>query len=313
MRDVKWIGVVVVGWSAVLGACAGPGSAGARGAEGPNTGLSMLTEAPGGVRESADGGAGGGVDGGEVGEPARRGTPAGAGRSRTRLDTLAADTDVNVDDVLASAEGRGAVRAPVASESVDGGGNAGATDDVTGDGAGETTPGVLVPLEGDAPNAGLAALASEEVGAAAKPDEQAGAREAEVAKLAGLRRDLAVFLSARREQGAKLMADAALIVVGEAIGYDGEARPSTPDETGLTSQERTTLSAIRALGRALSQEGKVQDPARAAQLVEGVLSTLREASAVRIARAALCTRVEGFGRYEPFAEYTFLAGRVTKM
>lgn len=300
----------------VLASCGQHPTKGPDSSEAPNTGLNALTqepidqtklsksETPGSSPRTARGG-----------DTQRPGA-----RPGTRLDKLAADTSVDVDDILASATPSSRPAPEPLPEPV----QPDPAPEVPTPNAGHTA---LPTLPDSAPNAGLAALTGEDTKAADRTTneptaadaadqaakEREAQRQAQLVKFGSLRRELAVFLDARRQQGAKAMSDAAAIVIGDAIGYDGDPKPAAPDESTLTSQERTTLSAIRTLGRALSQDGKVTDPARAVQLVEGVLSALREAAAVRIARSALCTRVEGFGQYEPFADYTFLAGRTTKM
>lgn len=306
MRDPSRLALALSGVVA-LTSCAARGS-GPTSSNAPNTGLNALTQRTDAPDQPVAGG------------PSSTGLPdPEAGRPRTRLDKLADQTHVDLDDIFAAttpskpaAGGTPEPEAPApaaAETEAEAGGTSGTAD----------TSDPATPPE-SAPNAGLSALTGEDAdapapnsGTDATGSSAAKEREAQSTKLASLRRELAVFLEARRQQGAKSMADAAAIVVGDAIGYDGDPKPSSPDESAFTSQERTTLTAIRALGRALSQGGNVDDPARAVQLVEGVLSTLREAAAVRIARTALCTRVEGFGQYQPFPEYTFLAGRATRM
>lgn len=300
----------------VLASCGQHPTKGPDSSEAPNTGLNALTQEP--IDQTK-------LSGSETPGSSPRTTRDGdtqrpGARPGTRLDKLAADTSVDVDNILASATPSSRPIPEPRPEPA----QPDPAPEVPTPNAGDTS---LPTLPDSAPNAGLAALTGEdakvndqqanETTPASAADQAAKEREAQLVKLGSLRRELAVFLDARRQQGAKAMSDAAAIVIGDAIGYDGDAttgtKPAAPDESTLTSQERTTLSAIRTLGRALSQDGKVAEPARAVQLVEGVLSTLREAAAVRIARSALCTRVEGFGQYEPFADYTFLAGRTTKM
>jgi len=296
----------------VLASCGQHPTKGPDSSEAPNTGLNALTQEPTDQTKLS-----GNDTPGSSPRTTRDGdTQRPGARPGTRLDKLAADTSVDVDNILASAtpSSRPAPEPRPEPAQPD------PAPEVPTPNAGDTS---LPTLPDSAPNAGLAALTGEDAKAGDQPanettaasaaDQAAKEREAQLVKLGSLRRELAVFLDARRQQGAKAMSDAAAIVIGDAIGYDADAKPAAPDESTLTSQERTTLSAIRTLGRALSQDGKVAEPARAVQLVEGVLSTLREAAAVRIARSALCTRVEGFGQYEPFADYTFLAGRTTKM
>lgn len=297
-----------------IASCAQRSGKGPASSDAPNTGLNTLTNDPAAPSTLPAG------DTANASTRAPRDAAANpaAARPGTRLDKLAADTNVDVDDILASATPPAKDSQPKPADSTP------APD--TASTAANPSDTTLATLPDTAPNAGLSALTGEDAKAADSSAQQAAnEREAQkqaenqtqLAKLASLRRELAVFLEARRQQGARPISDAAAIVIGDAIGYDADAqpgaKPAAPDESSLTSQERTTLSAIRALARALSQDGKVADPARAVQLVDGVLSTLREAAAVRIARSALCTRVEGFGQYEPFSDYTFLAGRTTKM
>lgn len=300
----------------VLASCGQHSNKGPESSEAPNTGLNALTQEPiDQTKQSGSETPGSSPRAASDGDAQRPGA-----RPGTRLDKLAADTSVDVDNILASATPSSRPAPEPLPEPV----QPDPAPEVPTPNAEDSS---LPTLPDSAPNSGLAALTGEDTKAgdqttsettpASAADQAAKEREAQLVKLGSLRRELAVFLDARRQQGAKAMSDAATIVIGDAIGYDGDAttgtKPAAPDESTMTSQERTTLSAIRTLGRALSQDGKVAEPARAVQLVEGVLSTLREAAAVRIARSALCTRVEGFGQYEPFADYTFLAGRTTKL
>jgi hypothetical protein len=313
------IGAVVLGGASFLSSCAQRTSGGAS-SDAPNTGLNALTQEP--IDQTKQSGSE--TPGSSPSTPRDGDTQRPGVRPGTRLDKLAADTGVDVDNILASAT---PASRPAPEPRPEPAQSEPAPENPTPDAEDSSLP----ALPDSAPNTGLAALTGEDTGvtpdagdsqtneatAASAADQAAKEREAQLVKLGSLRRELAVFLDARRQQGAKAMSDAATIVIGDAIGYDGDAttgtKPAAPDESTMTSQERTTLSAIRTLGRALSQDGKVAEPARAVQLVEGVLSTLREAAAVRIARSALCTRVEGFGQYEPFADNTFVAGRTTKM
>lgn len=320
-RSAPMLRVACVAGALALTSCGQRSNTGPASSDAPNTGLNALTQDP--VDQNT-------LPAGDTANSSSRAprdistNPPGS-RPGTRLEKLGADTDVDVDDILASATPSARPKEPPVQDTQPNPADSTPAPDASATAANPTDTS-LATLPETAPNAGLSALTGEDAKAADVTAEQAAAQaaqdreaqhqaqyQAQLAKLASLRRELAVFLEARRQQGARPVSDAALIVIGDAIGYDGDAKPAAPDESTLTSQERTTLSAIRTLGRALSQDGKVTDPARAVQLVDGVLSTLREAAAVRIARSALCTRVEGFGQYEPFSEYTFLAGRSTKM
>lgn len=72
------------------------------------------------------------------------------------------------------------------------------------------------------------------------------------------------------------------------------------------------VEAVRALAEAMAsvwqgRSGSLSDHLRAAA------DRLAEAAPMRIAHATLCTRVMGFGRYEPFAQDEFVAGRPQRM
>lgn len=301
MRDIPICPAALL-LSLFLACCGMRTGTGPRASDAPNTGLNAIAGNP---FDSAGATSSRGSAPDEVSPGAPR---------TSSLSQRAEETRINVADVLASAATPPSTSARQAEPA-----DAGAPDGVPPAGDVPGGNGTLPALPDGAPNTGLAALSGEGTGdtgsdrATPAADAAAKEREEQVARLAGLRRDLRTFLDARRQQGAGALADASAAVVGDAIGYEGDSKPAAIDEGTLTSQERTTLSAVRALGAALGQEGKPTDPVKAARLVEGVLGVLREGAALRIATAALCTRVNGFGQYEPFAEYTFLAGRTTRM
>jgi hypothetical protein len=57
----------------------------------------------------------------------------------------------------------------------------------------------------------------------------------------------------------------------------------------------------------------LKNPDQASQALVRSLSHIAPAARLRIARAELCRRVEGFGRYEPLGTDTFVAGRPIRM
>ena len=65
-------------------------------------------------------------------------------------------------------------------------------------------------------------------------------------------------------------------------------------------------------GRLLAASGSA-DPSIAADALRSAAEGLEEAQVVRIRRAELCRRVDGFARYETFEDLAFLAGRVNRM
>lgn len=97
---------------------------------------------------------------------------------------------------------------------------------------------------------------------------------------------------------------AALDGHGDLSGESGWAEVLTPEEIA-------TLKAARALitGFLSGEAGSAGDAADAIALLDEAKRTLRkESGSLRIATAALCRRVAGYGLYEPFETTTFLAG-----
>ena len=76
----------------------------------------------------------------------------------------------------------------------------------------------------------------------------------------------------------------------------------------LSNSEMATLGAARDVLRSISSSGSIASPAEVSEVLARVKSELDERAGLRITRAALCTSVAGFGRYEPFAKNEFVAG-----
>lgn len=80
-------------------------------------------------------------------------------------------------------------------------------------------------------------------------------------------------------------------------------------DTGVLSEpELATLNAVRGLLSSMVDEGNIVSPHELASELDSMRIQLAEWSGVVITRAALCTRVEGYGRFETFPSYRFLAG-----
>lgn len=77
----------------------------------------------------------------------------------------------------------------------------------------------------------------------------------------------------------------------------------------LSPEELEIVKAAAELTRAMGARGEMTDPAQAAELMRELGDRLASSRGVRIATATLCTRVQGYGRYEEFPSNTFLAGR----
>lgn len=88
----------------------------------------------------------------------------------------------------------------------------------------------------------------------------------------------------------------------EAIG------PGTAAGGRLSPAERTSAEAVAGLLGTLLSPGE-QDAEGRASVLQELASRLTQDIGLRIPVALLCTRVRGFGRYEPFSRTDFLAGR----
>jgi hypothetical protein len=80
-------------------------------------------------------------------------------------------------------------------------------------------------------------------------------------------------------------------------------------DTGVLSEpELATLNAVRGLLSSMVDEGDLVGPNELAGELERIRVRLAEWSGITITNAALCTRVDGFGRFETFPSYRFRAG-----
>jgi hypothetical protein len=82
----------------------------------------------------------------------------------------------------------------------------------------------------------------------------------------------------------------------------------------LSEAEVASLDAARDLFRALSSSGSdgrggIADPGEVAAVLDRIRRELDSRAGLRILRAELCTRVNGFGQYETFPANRFIAGR----
>ena len=77
----------------------------------------------------------------------------------------------------------------------------------------------------------------------------------------------------------------------------------------LSDAEIASLDAARQMFDALHTDGGIADPARISDVLERIRQDLVARAGLRIARAELCTRVLGYGRYETFDSNRFVAGQ----
>lgn len=124
-------------------------------------------------------------------------------------------------------------------------------------------------------------------------------REAMVA----LRRELYHSASYDNEPLRQYIAMAALTMVDPDRALNPDAFPDLRDE------EKELLRAYQnffiSLGKELQESG---DEAKVIALLDQLRNNLVETPQLKIARAELCTRVDGFGSFQTFDKYAFLAG-----
>ena len=85
------------------------------------------------------------------------------------------------------------------------------------------------------------------------------------------------------------------------------------DEGVLSDSELTTLRAAREVLDSISSSGEIASFDDVSEALERVKEDLDRASGIRVTRALLCTRVDGFGSYEPFASNEFVAGQAQEV
>ena len=126
-----------------------------------------------------------------------------------------------------------------------------------------------------------------------------------------LARELAAILSelvvSGQDPGASVLALASLETL-------------VPDDTGalvdegvLSEPERASIDAVRSLLGAMTSEGAIVSPAEMSERLEQIKQQVDAWAGLRIRRAALCTRVDGYGRYETFPNYRFTAGQAQEV
>ncbi len=85
--------------------------------------------------------------------------------------------------------------------------------------------------------------------------------------------------------------------------------PASDSGGRLSPDEVRTLRAVRDL---LTRLGDATDASDAARVLREVADDLETGMGVRIARAELCRRVDGFGSFQPFPRNDFLAGQTNR-
>jgi len=101
----------------------------------------------------------------------------------------------------------------------------------------------------------------------------------------------------------------ALVSLAAARGEDplGAIGPGTPAGSRLSPAERASVETIAQLLGTLLSPGEGEGDR--AQVLQQLAARMTKDIGLRIPTAVLCTRVRGFGKYEPFSKTDFLAGR----
>ncbi|HZW09146.1 MAG TPA: hypothetical protein VFF69_04515, partial [Phycisphaerales bacterium] len=104
-----------------------------------------------------------------------------------------------------------------------------------------------------------------------------------------------------------------LIALAAAQGRDplGAIAPDTPAGGKLSPAERESAEAVAQMLGTLLSPGEGTELERA-EVLQELAGRLTQNIGLRIPRAELCTRVRGFGKYEPFGKTEFLAGRAIR-
>jgi len=88
-----------------------------------------------------------------------------------------------------------------------------------------------------------------------------------------------------------------------------DAENAAFDDDMLSEAEKTSIDAVRKLLLSINDEGAILSPGELATGLEEIQTQLNAWAGLTIKKAALCTWVEGYGRYETFSSYRFIAGQ----
>ena len=154
----------------------------------------------------------------------------------------------------------------------------------------------LTPIEASAP-------LPEPIPAAPRPDPAVSLAEA-YDRLTALLRE-------RMNSADEPFADALAMVAATASSPAAMPVDPASDSGGrLSPDEVRTLRAVRDL---LTRLGSASDTSEAVRVLREVADDLETGMGVRIARAELCRRVDGFGSFQPFPRNDFMAGQTNRV
>jgi len=165
------------------------------------------------------------------------------------------------------------------------------------------------------PKASSDAAASSEPVVQAAPVEPPKVEEKPVvdedphARVERLASELSGLIQKRLVTAADPVPDVLALAAIEALKPGGSAALPDGVDKSLSPPELKAVNAVRDLIRGLvGDPATARDPAKAADRVMEVLKQLSQTKPLTIARAALCSKVTGFGQYTAFGGNAFLAG-----
>jgi hypothetical protein len=224
--------------------------------------------------------------------------------SRSEIEALAAKSAVDLEGVLntpkaAPDAGSSSSLSSLGGTTPDANGAASVPTDAAQEKAQAARAGERVLADGTVVPANVKVKKSD---AGATPDER-------IAKLSD---ELAALLRERAASSKSPFSDALALAGMEAVRPGALAEmdtKSSPFAANLADSDKKSLDAIRGVITELSRSDVTADPARVQQSLRSAADRLAGQQAVKVSRAALCTRVNGYGQIEPIASNTFIAGR----
>lgn len=147
----------------------------------------------------------------------------------------------------------------------------------------------------------------------AAPTPEAPVEEDPQAKMQRLANELSALIQKRMVASPDPVPDVLALAAIDALKPGGSAALPEGVDKSLSPPELKAVNAVRDLIRGLvGDPATARDPAKAADRVMDVLKQLAQSKPLAIARAALCSKVNGFGQYTPLGGSAFLAGGTSK-
>ena len=176
------------------------------------------------------------------------------------------------------------------------------------------------PTTPDGSSSPIAAAAAAAAPPAVTPEVAPPARTSDD-HIRALTADLRIAIQQRLDQGSEVLPDylalAALDVLG-ASAFNAEKfttdNAAKPPAQRLSDRELRAVIAVREILDSLARNpDSAANPNTVSELFAKALTDLSDARTIRLPTTALCSRVESFGRYTPFAAGRFLAGQPSRV